>query len=380
MSRIGFTFTCSALILSTFIAAACSNVADDCSNTSTCSSNGGSPAAGSAGTAATGGTKAGSGSGGGSSNAGEGGVATGGSTSAGNGGTLMAAGEAGAGGAGGTITLPCDGACTAPKAVCDEPNDTCVECLEEGDCATGAKKKCDTTAKACVECLAPTDCSDVKAAKCDGGACVKCTTNDDCAHVSGKTVCDTAAGECVQCTGKDASACGQSMGTPLVCDSLKRTCSTQKEHSAGLCQTCLSDQQCKTDQLCVKETFGDPAKDVGYFCFGTQAAASGADCTQSANQPYTKLLAKQASVDGTTADICGLSKSTCIANNQFGSQSCATSMAADDSKCGFAPGKDSKCVALGPSQFRCTMTCGFDDDCPGTSCDTGVAPRVCKLQ
>ncbi len=379
MLRIRLGSLCSLILLPVLASSACSHIADDCETTSTCPSaagNAGSTKGGSSGTA---GSKAGGSAG--TANAGEGGSAIGGSSSAGNGGsTSPVAGDAGTGGIGGVANVPCDGACTAPNPICDVPSDTCVECLEEGDCAAGAKKKCDTTAKACVECLAATDCGDAKTAKCDGGACVKCTSNDDCAHVAGKTVCDTAAGECVECTGTDYASCGLSMGTPLVCDSLKRTCSNKKEHSAGLCQVCLNDQQCNAGQLCVKETFGDPAKDVGYFCFATQAAASGADCTLSTNQPFTKLFAKQTSVDGTTADVCGLSKSTCVASNQFGAQSCATSMAADDSKCGFAPGKDSKCVALGPSQFRCTMTCGFDDDCPGTSCDTGVAPRVCKLQ
>jgi hypothetical protein len=143
----------------------------------------------------------------------------------------------------------------------------------------------------------------------------------------------------------------------------------------------VSDQQCNLGELCVKETFGAQPKDVGYFCFEKQSAATGADCTLSDNQPYTKPLVSQSSIDGEIADICGLSVSTCIASNQFKKKDCATSLAADDTKCGFAPPKDAKCVAYGPTQYRCTMICLGDDDCPtGSACDTGATPRVCKLQ
>ena len=70
---------------------------------------------------------------------------------------------------------------------------------------------------------AAADCADAKAARCDGGACGKCTTNDDCTHTAGKGVCDIKVGECVPCAGKDYAACGSDTGTPLVCDSKART-------------------------------------------------------------------------------------------------------------------------------------------------------------
>jgi hypothetical protein len=171
-------------------------------------------------------------------------------------------------------------------------------------------------------------------------------------------------------------------GTPLVCDSLKRTCTTNKEKSAGLCKECVSDAQCTAGKLCVKETFGSPAADVGYFCFWKQGdTANGAptDCTAS-GRPYVKILKNQTSLDGEAATICGLRASTCTARNDFSAKNCATSMAADDSKCGFDAPDDAKCVSFGPSQFRCTMTCVSDDDClPGVACDGGASPPVCEL-
>lgn len=337
---------------------------------------GGSAGAGAGTAAGTGGNSSTAGT----TSAGEGGSVTGGGSSGGKGAGGSAsggAGDAGAG-AGGTVSQPCDGACTAPKAVCDEPNDICVECLEMGDCAAGAKKKCDTTAKTCVQCLASTDCTDAKAARCDDGACVKCTSNDDCAHVAGKTVCDAAAGECVQCTGKDYASCGMSMGTPLVCDTLKRTCTTNKQHSGDLCRPCSSDVHCPAGQLCVKETFGQPAEDVGYFCFWKKGdVANGAPATCSAAKPYSSPIANQTSIDGTRGDICGLRSSTCVARDDvLDSIDCGTGNAADNTKCGFAAGVDSKCVDNG-GDFRCTMACAGNEDCPGNLMCDGTS--FCKL-
>lgn len=359
-----------------------------CGGTPTCNDAGYCPGEDTAGTAgmpsggdaASGAPSTGGSKGGTAGTSGKGGTTSGGKAGAGGSGADGGVGGAAGGEGGAPVVLPCDGACTGDKPVCKEATDTCVECLLPSDCKVGVETKCDTASNSCVECLASTDCKDAKLAKCDVGACAKCTSNDDCAHIAGKGVCDTQAGECVQCTGKNASACGMDQGTPLVCDSLLRTCTTKKEKSAGLCQACVSDQQCKAGQLCVKETFGAPAKDVGYFCFSKQSAVASADCTLPGNRPYVKTLANQTSVDGESADVCSLRASTCTARNQFSNKDCSTSTVADDQKCGFAPGVDSKCEAFGPSQFLCTMTCGGDVDCPaGFPCDTGANPPVCQL-
>lgn len=382
MSRLGLGLVSSVFLLSVVVSSACSNISDDCETTSTCGPVGGTTPGGTTAGGQSGRSGGGSSSAG-SANAGDGGTSIAGTSTAGSAGNA-AAGEAGGGGAGGVITLPCDGACTAPKLVCDEPTDTCVECLKEADCALGAKKKCDTDAKACVSCLESTDCPTAAAAKCDAGECVKCTSNDDCTHVAGKGVCDVAAGECVQCTGKDYASCGMSAGKPLVCDSATRSCSTNKERSAGLCSPCVSDVQCGLGQLCVKEQFGTPKQDVGYFCFWQQGAAEGGapiDCTLPANRPYVAALKNQSSIDGAAATVCGLAVSTCVARNQFRAKDCSTSSAADDNKCGFAPSKDSKCLPFGASQFLCSVTCGSDIDCPTNfPCDTNAPNPVCKLE
>jgi Cys-rich repeat protein len=356
-----------------------------CEDRGYCGSGATGGAAGSSGDAGKGG-KAGNSVGGSSSTSGSAGDAGSGTAGvnaggAGEGGTGIGGSEGGAGGV--PIVPPCGGDCPNDKPVCDEPNDQCVQCLESADCASGSKKKCDTATDTCKECLASTDCSAATAARCENGACVKCTSNNDCAHVAGKTVCDAAAGECVQCTGKDASTCGTDVGTgtPLVCDSLLRTCTTKKEKSSGLCQSCVSDQQCKTGQLCLKETFGTPAKDVGYFCFWKKAAGvGGAPALCSAARPYVKTLVNQTSIDGQSADACGLAVSTCTSVGQFRSKDCTTNLAPDDTKCGFAPPDDAKCAQFDTDVYRCTMTCGSDDDCPaGFPCDKSGSPWVCQL-
>jgi hypothetical protein len=193
-----------------------------------------------------------------------------------------------------------------------------------------------------------------------------------------KTVCDTTAGECVPCTGKDYAACGESMGTPLVCDSGLRTCTANKEHSGDLCRPCVSDAHCPAGQLCVKETFGQPAADVGNFCFWKKGdIANGAPATCSVARPYSSPIADQTSVDGSKAEICGLGSSTCVARNDVAdSKDCATGNVADNSKCGFTAGVDSKSVDKG-GDFRCTMACASSEDCPGNLACDGTS--FCKL-
>lgn len=365
MSRFGFVLGSSLFVVAPLLAGACSNTADDCHATSTCPSGTSGSAGSSSGAAGDG--NAGSISGGG----GQGGTTAPGS-----------AGDAGAGSGGeaGGAALPCDGACTTDKPVCLTATDTCVQCDSEDDCTGADKTRCDAATNTCVQCTETTDCTSPDAARCDAGTCAECETNADCAHITGKNVCDTDAGKCVECTGTDFESCGTDAGTQLVCDSLSNTCTNHKAASAGLCQPCVTDAQCAPGELCVLQKFQD--QDVGYFCFWKQGAGEGnapTDCTVT-GRPYFAILANQTSIDGATADVCGMRASTCIARNQYSDKDCATGGAADDSKCGFAPGQDSKCVKVGSAQFRCTTACLGNDDClPNIACDGAAATPVCKL-
>jgi hypothetical protein len=129
--------------------------------------------------------------------------------------------------------------------------------------------------------------------------------------------------------------------------------------------------------LCVEQVFN--GKSAGYFCLYQQGAPGApADCTTA--RPYIKALSAT-SIDGTVASVCSLRVSTCTAQNQFSQTSCSSATnTADDTLCGFAPGADSKCVAFGTSQHRCTVLCGSSDDCKsGFTCNTGVNPSICNL-
>lgn len=320
-------------------------------------------------------------------NAGDGGLSGAGGLSGDGDGRGDAAGanagtdDGGAGGAAGAAGAPpCNGACSGAKPVCDPESNACVECVVAADCTLSTKPFCDQTAGKCVMCAKQADCSDPGASTCRAGACTACTADQDCSNIAGKNVCD--AGTCVQCTGKKFAACGLDAGTPLVCDSLNRTCTTSKQQSAGLCLACVADAQCKPGQMCVLDKFGSPSNDVGYFCHwkkGDVASGAPADCF-STGKPYAGTQVNVTSVDGEVSDICGLRNSTCIANNQFSAKDCAVAGAASDAACGFAPPKDAKCAQVpSSSSYRCTMTCLSDEDCPGSTCDTGAAPRVCAF-
>jgi hypothetical protein len=98
--------------------------------------------------------------------------------------------------------------------------------------------------------------------------------------------------------------------------------------------------------------------------------------------PYVVTLPAVSSIDGVTSDICTLRSSTCVARNQFGSKDCAVASSPSDAQCGFSAAKDSECAVYdaAASSYRCTMTCLIDDDCPGTTCDTGASRPVCLFQ
>jgi hypothetical protein len=156
----------------------------------------------------------------------------------------------------------------------------------------------------------------------------------------------------------------------------------QLTKSAGLCDACVSDAQCALGELCVLDTLetADGAKSVGYFCHwkqGSGASGAPADC-KTAGRPYAGVRSL-ASIDGETADVCVLRSSSCLARTQFSNKDCAPNGSPDDGLCGVAAPSDAKCAAYGAG-YRCTMTCGSSDDCPGNfACLTNVNPSVCAL-
>ena len=239
-----------------------------------------------------------------------------------------------------------DANCSGATPACDAASNTCVQCTKDGNCS-GNTPFCNTTQNTCIQCRTSSDCTSASASACVAGTCTGCSADADCSHITGNTVCKlppasidagTDTGSCVQCTGAKYSACGQSAtSTPLVCDSLSNTCSTQAQASAGLCQTCVSDAQCQAGEMCVNEVFNGSS--VGYFCFYKQGATGAPAVCGNPSRPYSGLLKNASSIDGQVADICSLRVSTCTALNQFSQTSCTSSTGtSNDQLCGFAPG------------------------------------------
>jgi hypothetical protein len=198
--------------------------------------------------------------------------------------------------------------------------------------------------------------------------------------VTGEGVCD--AGTCVECTSTAPGACGMKDGTPLVCDTLKRTCTMTKQHSADVCSPCVSDAECALGEMCVLDTFASASstKNVGYFCHwkqGDTAHGAPSDCA-AGGQPYVGVVSNAKSIDGEMANICTLRVSSCPALSDFNVTNCAPTGTPNDALCGFSPPEDAKCAPFGATGYRCTMKCASSDDCPGgLPCPSSTF--LCKL-
>jgi|GEM_PF-995389 len=274
--------------------------------------------------------------------------------------------------------------CPSATPACDPSTQNCVACTRDAHC-TAAAPLCDTQKRQCVQCLDNDDCQSPSASFCSSGTCSPCTTNADCAHIAGKSVCNTdvesdpdagvSAGTCVECTGTDYAACrGGDAGPGYVCDSLRNVCTERLEHSADLCQGCVSDAECKPGELCVEQKVN--GKSLGHFCLwqqGKTEAGAPAVCGDT-GRPYVSAVSA-VSIDEQPATICTLRASTCTALHQYSQTSCVSpTNTPDDTLCGTLPGVDSKCAAFTTTQYRCTVACLSDDDCP----PSGVTPITCN--
>jgi hypothetical protein len=214
-----------------------------------------------------------------------------------------------------------------------------------------------------VQCIVDGDCHSPGASRCVNNQCVACVNDNGgshCGHIlNGQTpltVCDTsgAAGVCVQCTGKDRTACGAN-----VCNSLTKVCSPFAVGSAGLCEDCVSDAHCPTNQRCVQESFGGAT--LGFSCFLLDAAGA---CPQT---PFSGLTTVT-TIDGDSEQACLLRRSTCAAFNQANNKPCTA-----DTDCGEASiANDGACDT---NSGVCSLPCASGIDCPSgdnASCLGGV--------
>ena len=136
--------------------------------------------------------------------------------------------------------------------ICDLPNNRCVDCMTDADCAVETTDKfCDTTTLnmaglpvfSCEACLVDAHCA--AGQSCVNNACITvCGTANCSTNPTGNDKCDLPNNRCVDCL-NDAD-CAVEMGSPHCDTSL---------NPAGLpryaCEECVTAAHCPAGQVCV---------------------------------------------------------------------------------------------------------------------------------
>lgn len=230
----------------------------------------------------------------------------------------------------------------------------CVACTNDSHCTSPARARCDTATNRCEPCLADAQCTGVSNSS---GPLAICATEG------------SQLGQCVQCTGANAGACGGA-----VCDSLANRCTTLAPGSAILCGECVSDAHCGAGYTCMFQVF-QPQGDVpiGHVCLPT---LGGDFC----NAPFLPNLARQ-NIDGTVVSFCDLARTTCPAFLDYKSDT-PCDEGSGGATCGALGVNDSACVISAAGGFECSMGCEVNpvredaDGCTGfEECRGGVCQQ-----
>jgi hypothetical protein len=268
----------------------------------------------------------------------------------------------------------CSGTCGGTTPFCRTSDDTCVACLEATDC-DGANNAC--VDGECLPCDSNDDCEDLAAAQCNTttNTCEACTGNAACTGRTGTEVC--AAGECVECSAADETACGAN-----VCNLLTSECETAvTPGSVALCGACTNDRACMTGQVCAPTEFPvGSGTEVGNFCLWRLDAAPGPAGACSRVPPYGREDPVM-TVSGVSTSVCGPAVSTCTALLNFRAIPCGTAgtmpPATPEAACGIPAVDDGFCRVRDAASNRCTVACTTYDDCP---CVDGTCARQYECQ
>jgi len=195
--------------------------------------------------------------------------------------------------------------------ICSSSSHTCVECLTNSDCPTGA---CNTNSNLCVTCAQNSDCSSGEVCDTTNGNCVACLSTADCS--SG--VCDTSSNTCVACLANSDCSAGQ------LCNTASNTC-----------VLCLSDSDCSAGLQCIASEG---------IC-GTGTCTTNADCTVSGEECDASVgkckIRCSNHPDCPTNGVCNFQGSVSGLPPYY----CAGSLCTTDQHCpGSTCGPDSKCV------------------------------------
>ena len=296
-----------------------------------------------------------------------------------------ASGSAGKDGGGGSIPeggplpdnrTPCgtvmNGCTQNPTStnICDLPNNRCVECLNDTDCADeNTAKTCDTTPGAnglplnrCVQCVGDAQCTTQAVNKtCDrrpsgmtmipAGNCVACIdstqcptggtcTNGQCfvpcgtvmngctTNPTGNNICDATNNRCVDCLNDtDCSVetenkfCDTSLNTAGLPRNACEQCVVDSNCPAG--NVCIDNEcepSCTTDAQCARDSGNNPTP----FCNPTikicAECATDAHCMTQMNQPYCSAegSCEECTTDAhcssqPTTPFCRLTDNNCVA-------------------------------------------------------------------
>ena len=315
--------------------------------------------------------------------------------------------------------------CSGSMPACNEATLSCVVCTAEnsGACTDSAHCKVadDASLNSCVECTENAHCTNPAKSVCDTSShqCKPCQGASDCSHQAATPVCRTSDKLCVACLpgAGNRTKCGDKV-CDMVSESVPTCADTETPRSADACAPCVSDEQCKVGQVCVKmgwDSDDNDSKetDVGWFCQWKQGTDQGAkaDCTLAAARPYYDDGSLPSADEPTTAHpICTLRVSTCpahaahsspcgraeVGNDSYlvNSKSSdlngnpivpsldVSSIHPDDSVCGLG----GKCVAKNATNgaYLCSVRClGTNGvDCPdGVTCGGAPpsTPGICGI-
>lgn len=264
-----------------------------------------------------------------------------------------------------TTRVQCFGYAALPS--CNVTTGQCTQCdgaNESADCGdTPATPRCNA-AQQCVQCRAGTsnlDCTEPTASRCVGDSCAACMMDSHCAHISGRPRCF--GGVCRECSPATENAdCGGES-----CNPATRTCSGITRFSRGVCEQCVSDNDCiqsggANSFRCIPMNYqGTPR---GGYCMRT--VSSGCD------RPFLTTITAVSLSNAPSTTYCGIDQSvvSCEAVNALRSSTVCPS--GTPSEC---MGLGSLCNSVGAALNRCTYACSSPDEClptgPAATCGAG---------
>ncbi len=248
------------------------------------------------------------------------------------------------------------GACAADEdcannEVCDANLLLCLACTKDADCGS---EKClidntTPTNNTCVACLDNQDCTDPAMAQCTSdNQCGLCGNNGDCSHLVDTPACFE--GLCVACNA-DSDCNGK------VCDFRIHECSTFDPGTKSICEPCVSDGECQTDQACIPTFY--QGRTEGNYCLKRKK--------NGCSRPYPATVSRSSLSGAPGRSYCTVNESltTCAAVLRSGSQ-CALQFpqCTHGLKC-INSGNNHVCRVVCDDINQCpsNQTCGFNGAC-----------------